>query len=129
MKKFSKKATKRGYQIIFSIGNLMINKLPRLDRRYNLNKEILLFVRINQLSHIEKKEILAVKKSRAIAKSMCTYVPIRQNKLYVDYRNNRNNIKYIDDDCIHFSSGRNHWAKNDRDLKVINILKRHFAKK
>ena len=50
---------------------------------------------------------------------------VLQNKIYLDYKKNYNDIKFINDISIIFF-GRNHHAKNGFDQKVLAILKRNF---
>ncbi len=127
MKTYTQKQVKKyAMRYIYSLQNLMTRKPLKLDRRYNFNKDVLYFVRKNNISDNEKKRILAIKKARAIVKNI-DILSISQNKLYVDYRNNYSSIKYIDDYCIHFY-GRNHFTHCEKDTKVISILKKHFTK-
>ena|GEM_PF-6976846 len=50
---------------------------------------------------------------------------IFSNPLIRDYVANRNNIQYINDTHLHFYGGRNHFAKNSKDLKIIAIFSKY----
>lgn len=52
------------------------------------------------------------------------YKNILQNPLVKDYINNRHNLKQVLNDRLVFWGGRNHWAKNETDLKILNILRK-----
>lgn len=50
------------------------------------------------------------------------------NKIVIDYFENKNSITYFDSNNRYICfGGRNHWAKNDFDKKVIAILHKYFV--
>lgn len=49
---------------------------------------------------------------------------ILQNPIVKDYINNRHKLKQILNDRLLFWGGRNHWAKNETDLRILSILRK-----
>ena len=110
---------------LYSVDNLLCNKPIKLDMRYNSSRRIKLLIKQNQLSEQQKTLIIQLKRIRAINKPK-PFTNILQNKLVIDYISNRNYIKRIEEDRIVFFGNRNHWAKNEQDVRVLSILKKYF---
>lgn len=104
------------YEFIFC------NRKPKLDMRYNRSKEFLLI--FNKLKNFNKQERICKLKSRRVNKNF-TFENVLSNKIFIDFRKNKHNIKFIHDNFIDFY-GRNHHAKNNFDLKVLSILKKNI---
>ena len=51
-----------------------------------------------------------------------------KNPLVVDYFNNKHFLTAVRPDRLSFGL-RNHWAKSEKDLKIINILRNYFLMK
>jgi ribosomal protein L17 len=119
---------KIGMRFIYSVENIYQGKNPKLDRRFTVNKMALNFIRKNNISETTKKAIREKKRQRAILRNMHKQESILKNKLVVDYLANKNSIKYIYEDHISFCGFRNHWAKNEKDLKVLEILRKYYKK-
>lgn len=126
-----KKAIKIAYMMLLNRVSIACKKYSqlyyfrkRLDFRSNQDK--LIYSKIVSLSKsLDFSEIAKKQKQRAQNRDIAHVENYRNNKLVIDYFTNKSNIKYISCDCIHFY-GRNHWAKNSTDLKVLAILKKHF---
>ena len=96
-----------------------------LDFRTNQDKAI--FWKIKELIYsLDFSEISRKQIERANNRYVAPIPNYRDNKLTVDYIKNKSSIKYISENCIYFQNGRNHWAKNDNDLKIIAVLRKHF---
>lgn len=94
----------------------------RVDRRTKVGK-----LALKMVYEIEKTyDFEGVKnkvKQRAIQKPK-PFENILQNPLVKDYINNMYSIKHILNNRLVFLSGRNHWAKNETDLRILNILRK-----
>ena len=96
-----------------------------LDFRTNQDKAI--FWKITELIYsLDFSEISRKQIERANNRYIPPVSNNRNNRLTVDYIKNKSSIKYISENCIYFQNGRNHWAKNDNDLKIIAVLRKHF---
>jgi hypothetical protein len=116
----------RVYKFINSIDYLLLNRKPKLDMRYNTSKEFMsLFYKLTK--DFNKSEALEKLKARRKANSIVEFSNVLNNKLYVDFKKNKLNVRFINDTHINFY-GRNHHAKNEIDLKVLSILKKNFKK-
>lgn len=69
------------------------------------------------------KEIFNKKISRN-AKRIVKFTNIYNNHLVVDYLANKRHLTNIYDNQLCFC-GRNHYARNEQDLKIISILKKY----
>jgi len=117
-----KEASKLAFKLIYSPYSIILDKKPKLDMRYNFSKLILKIYKQNALTFSEKKEILSLRKQRRLSKNIETnYL---NNPILVDYIKNKKDVKHVFCDRIEFY-GRNHWAKNNNDLKVISIIKKY----
>ena len=101
-----------------------------LDQRYNFNRE----------AEQAAREIAALKGWRGLeadqAKNRARHAAKRDNEqpanvlsspLVKDYQTSRRHLNRVCADHLDFS-GRNHWAKSERDLKILAILARAFAR-
>ena len=52
------------------------------------------------------------------------FTNILKNPIVKDYINNKHSIKQILNNRLVFWGGRNHWAKSETDLKILQIFKR-----
>jgi hypothetical protein len=97
------------------------NKRPKLDMRFNFNKQV-----ANELIKIElteNEETLILRKRADRRKNKFVFSNVLNNPLVIDYKANKSRITHIHKEVINFDNYRNHWAKNEFDLKVIAILK------
>lgn len=117
------KQTVKSYAIklMVSTKHLLLNKPISLDRRYNFNKEVLAYIAKHK-AEIDKDIILAKRKERFNNKKQ-PFTNILSNPLVKDFKNNRFDLKSISNEGLHFIGGRNHWAKNSLDFKVLGVLK------
>lgn len=104
-------------------------RIPRHDQRYRFNRE----------AETEARAIVSRKgwqgiqsdrqkhRDRTRAKVADERRPanILAAPLVRDYRENRAHLRRVCVDRLDFS-GRNHWAKDDRDRRALEILARHF---
>lgn len=101
-----------------------------LDQRYNFNRE----------AEQAAREIAALKGWRGLeadqAKSRARRAAKRGNEqpanvfnspLVKDYQANRRDLRRVCADRLDFY-GRNHWAKDDRDRRILAILAKNFAR-
>ena len=116
------------FRFIYGLDNLLFHKSIRLDMRFKSSYEVLALIKKYQISTTEKKRILSLKKERS--KNRIQKIDnVLSNKLAKDYLTNKYYLRGVYDDHLVFSSGRNHWAKNETDLKVLAILKKHYLNK
>ena len=99
----------------------------RKDLDFRKNHDNAVFMKIKELIYsLDFSEISKKQRERANNRYVHPAPNYRNNKLTVDYIKNKSSIKYISENCIYFQNGRNHWAKNDNDLKIIAVLRKHF---
>ena len=101
-----------------------INKFAKLkvDRRTRVGK-----LALQMIYELEKtfdfEEVKNKRKQRHNQKPK-PFTNILQNPLVKDYINNRYTIKHILNNRLVFWGGRNHWAKNETDIRILNILRK-----
>lgn len=101
------------------------------DMRTKEAREMLpLFVALIEATPRAELEAMATcRNSRARAKNQPTPpLNVLHNPLYLDWCRHRGQVWRISDNGLHFRDHRNHWAKNDFDRKVLQILKKLFKK-
>lgn len=113
------------YKYLYGINHIVINKPFKYDKRTTLGKEANTIVQSLKKT-IDRDMILKIKSKRAAQKLIKETVSIFNQPLVKDYINNKHYIKAIHQDRIEFYS-RNHWAKNDKDLKILQILSKKFT--
>lgn len=124
MKTIEQIATKKAYNMFFSTSNILLTDSQRIyrnfDFRTNIDKKAFgIFKQLEQT--VDKSKIKQIKKERIKRKSF-EQNNILDNKLLLDFKRNR---CYIYNN--HLSDGyRNHWAKNNQDLKVLSVLRKHY---
>jgi len=119
---------KTAFRFIYGLDNLLFNKRIILDMRFNSSREVFTLLKKYQIPETEKKRILALKKDRA-KNRIEKFENILSNKLVKDYLSNKYWVRGVYDNHLYFGDGRNHWAKNETDLKVLAILKKHYLNK
>lgn len=118
-----KDVTKAAYSYLYSVSNLVMNRKPSFDMRYNFSKELAL--EIQKLAHaLNKSEALSKMKKRRANKPVA-FTNILQNPLVIDLIKNGHEVKHFNQRVVQFYGGRNHHAKSSVDEKVISI----FAKR
>ena len=115
---------KTALKFIYGLNNLMFNKSISLDMRFKSSYEVLNLIKQYQISETEKKRILALKKERSKTR-IEKFENVLSNKLVKDYLANKFSLTGIYSDHLVFGS-RNHWAKNETDLKVLDPEKTLF---
>lgn len=123
-----KDVKRRGLAILYSTQSILLNhnlRRFRLDMRYNFNKDLAAFIRQNALPENERQRVKELRRQRAKNKSP-EYTRIFDLPIVKDWiKNKRRELKGISGDGLHFYGGRNHWAKNDKDRKILSILKKY----
>lgn len=87
------------------VGKLALEMIYKLEKDFDFEK-------------VRQKKIERVKLKNS------TFSNVFTNPIVKDYINNNSSIKSIYNDRIHFWGGRNHWAKNELDKRILKILKR-----
>lgn len=122
-------ALKRAFAYLYSFENLIINrtnhKKYQYDKRTRIGSLTNSIVTTKQLSMEEKARIIEITRNRKIRQRNTFNQNYTTNPLWIDYKNNKNNVKTVTTECIYFY-GRNHWAKNETDKKVLAVLRKHF---
>lgn len=127
-----KKETEKAYKMLTNRANVLLHRhlslgyyRKQLDFRRSFDKAV--YSEIIKLSRVISFEEIAKKqKQRASNRYIAPVVNYLNNPIYIDYKNNKSNVETIFDNHIKFLSGRNHWAKNSKDLIIISILKKHY---
>ena len=126
---YTKKDVKRrAYALIYSIDNLLCLRpfaRLRLDMRYNFNKEVAAFFHAKNLPDNERRAVLAKRKKRRDNKPP-KFSNVLNTPLVKDYFRNKSGLKGVADNHLYFWDGRNHWAKSDKDRRILAILKKNF---
>lgn len=105
-------------KLMTSTRAILCGKVSRLDKRFSFNKAVLAYIRKNPVS---RAEILAKKKARAKNKPV-PYTNVLSRPLVKDFKSNRHELRQILPDRLVFISGRNHWAKDSLDMKILSTL-------
>lgn len=116
-----KQAIKSAMSIIYSNDNLMFGRKYKFDNRYRIGK---LANKIIRETVINKTEILAKRKARMASKPQ-PFTNILSNKLYIDWRKNKANLWVNSDHLRDKYSDRRHWAKSEKDIKLLAILRNY----
>ena len=125
--KQQKRIEKRAYQWLFSYDNLIINRKPKFDMRFNESKQVLKL--INKLKYtFNKDEVLALKKARLSSRQGIEFISLFNNPLVKDVLRHKHDVRHYNTNVVSFSDGRNHHAKNAKDVKIISIFKKHRNK-
>lgn len=122
-----KAASKRAFNYIFSLDNVLLDRKFKYDRRFRIGNLANSIVFKKQLTAEQKKEIMEKRKSRARAKAKKVNENILKNPILVDFLKHKHNVKYINDGFIEFY-GRNHHAKTPQDHMILKVLKKYFKK-
>ena len=126
-----KEAIKMAYKMICSTQSIACKKYSQLfffrkSLDFRFNQDRLIYSKIVILSKsLDFSEIAKKQKQRVQNRHIKHVENYMNNKLVIDYFKNKSSIKYISDNCIYFYC-RNHWAKNNTDLKIISVLRKHF---
>ena len=123
LEKLSKEATNKAWKLVMDFRNLRFGKMGKLDKRYILNKEAL---KIAKSLDYDSTYILQKKKERQERKYRKNN-NILSNPIVVDYLKHKDSICFINDERINFGQ-RNHWAKNEKDIKILTILRKRHTK-
>lgn len=121
-----KQAKRIAYSIIMDRVNRPTAKVMQVDRRTKVGK-----LALEMVCEIEKTfdfEKAYRKRKERREKKVKPFLNILGRPIVKDYLNNKHQIKAIHKDRIDFF-GRNHWAKDATDFKIIEILmKTHLIK-
>ena len=132
MKKYSELTPKEvALRYIYSRDNIgRFQRKPKFDRRTNFGKEVHRLIIELQISESEKWEIVKKRKARNDAKRIGNPLPNWINRpIYIDAEKHPKDIRWINSDHINFAHGRNHWAKDETDRKILAVLSKHQSKK
>ena len=101
-----------------------------IDRRYNFNRETLAeFRRIYNPARLsaDRDTVRDRRKGANWPRMEREGVNVLQSPIVRDYYEHRDQLRAVQPYCLDFY-GRNHWAKNDSDVKALQILARNFAR-
>lgn len=100
-----------------------------IDRRYNYNNEVLTeFRRIWNADRLRAdRDKVRDRRKGAAWPRIDEPQGIKNNHLVKDYYLHRSEVRTIDKMHIDFFC-RNHWARNERDSKILTILARNFSR-
>ena len=118
MTNFSKREIHLAYSIVCNRSNSGRRPL-QVDRRTRIGN---LALHLN--SNVDKSLIKEKQYNRRF--NHYYYRNVLDSSIYFDYKDNRKDIKFITSERISFINGRNHWAKSERDSKILRILAKHF---
>ena len=104
-------------------------KVPRHDQRYKFNREAEAAAR----DIIERKGREGITRDRETHRARTRRKVEEERRprnilaapLVRDYMQNRHELRRVCVDRLDFY-GRNHWAKDDRDRRILAVLARHF---
>lgn len=114
-----KQAKRIAYSIIMDRVNRPTAKVMQVDRRTKVGKLALEMVcEIGKTFDFEKAYR---KRKERREKKVKPFLNILGRPIVKDYLNNKHQIKAIHKDRIDFF-GRNHWAKDDMDLKILDSI-------
>lgn len=129
---YTKEDVKRkAFSMLYSGNNILLNhstRKYRLDKRYNFNREVLAFFRANQLPENERQRVKDLRRQRAKNKPV-HFATIFEQPIVKDWIKNGSGIKRITGERLQFWDGRNHWAKNEKDKRILSILSKYRTKK
>lgn len=129
-----KEARKLYYNyLVRKIRNIYLRDIdaPRLDMRYNKNRAIMSeFAKMMRSTNFAALWIKGHDKymTRLTERKPFVFSNVLNNPIVIDYYMNRSQIKNVAKDCIIFHGGRNHWAKDKRDIRILAILAKNFQK-
>lgn len=115
------KAYSEACRLVYSRFNVLSNKTTSRDYHLDMRKTFdkLVFSNIKEIeNNIDRINVIALQKIRLKNKPYL-FENILQNSIYLDYKMNGGKVF---DDRLNVN-GRNHWAKNETDKKVLQILK------
>ena len=106
-------------------------KIPRFDQRYNFNREAEAaareIVRAKGVQGIRRDRERHRERTRAKVEERRRPINILASPIVRDYRENHGDLLRVNGDRLIFS-GRNHWAKDERDKRILAILARYANK-
>jgi hypothetical protein len=109
-------------KIAYSFIGARFMRPAKFDMRKNFDKAVKLELSKIKISEGERIEIMRKRTVRAKLKSVVTFENILQNKLVQDYFKHKKDVLRVQKSGINFRNGRNHWAKNEKDMRVCSIL-------
>jgi len=109
-------------KIAYSFIGARFMRPAKFDMRKNFDKAVKLELSKIKISEADRIEIMQKRTSRRKAASVVEFENILQNKLVRDYFTHKNDVIRIQPTGINFTHGRNHWAKNQKDMKICSIL-------
>lgn len=127
-----KSISKHAYRLVCSRSVVVMKRYEdinyfrkQLDFRTIHGKSVFLKIKVI-IETLNFYEVSEKQRNRANNKHVQAFENYINNKLTTDYFKNKNDIRYISDNCISFLSGRNHFAKNIKDLNVLTVLRKYF---
>lgn len=114
-------AKKMAYRYLTSFDYLHFRRQPRIDKRTKVGRLALQMIyelqKTLDFATIKEKQM-----QRRKLKGSRKFTNVFDNPLVKDYTSNKWNLIKVHSDRLEFS-GRNHWAKNEQDLRILKILK------
>ena len=107
-------------KVMTSTSAILFGKMKKLDRRFNFNRDVIKFIEKNP---VNKFDILKKRRDRAKNKPS-EFINVLSRPLVKDFKNNKAYLRQILPDRLCFHSGRNHWAKDSFDFKILAILRK-----
>ena len=108
-------AKRMAFRYIYDTRNILMNRSFVYDRRTRVGN---LAAAIVKNTPVDRAAIKAKKRARAANRPL-PFRNVLNNPLVRDYIANGG---YVLPDRLAFRSGRNHWAKNDFDRKILKVL-------
>lgn len=115
----------RPYNIISRTFSILFRKNePRVDRRTKFGKEVIAEY-YKAFSAVNRTEVRKKQEERRKHKVMPP-VNILQSPIVLDWMKNKHRL-YVKSDRL-TDGYRNHWAKDERDVRILAILRKYSTK-
>lgn len=120
MRTTEQQAKSMAYKYFFSRNHIVLQRKPKFDMRYNVSKRAMsIYIDLCNTVNVNEVRLLQIK--RAALKKNTSPISIFEQPIVRDYMNNK--PVYVYPDRLSFGL-RNHWAKNEKDFKILNVLRR-----
>jgi hypothetical protein len=109
-------------KIAYSSIGARFRHYDKLDMRKSFDKAVKFELSKIKISESERIEIMRKRNMRRKENAVPPFESILQNKLVRDYFAHKKDVLRVQPSVINFRNGRNHWAKNEKDMRVCSIL-------
>jgi len=116
-------AKKMAFNYLYGMNHLILGRSFKYDARTKIGKLANEIVK-KEVKKIDIKTILELRKKRRELRYI--FIPIFKNPIVNDYILHKYNLNGVYSQNLSFHGGRKHWAKNENDVKILNVLKKHF---